>query len=217
MSHPTSRSDPAERLLDAADRLLARYGYRKMTIEDLALEAGIGKGSVYLSFSSKESLALGCIDRMVGRLIERLRAIAAEGSPPPVRVRAMLIERVLHRFDYARQHSRSIDDMLSTIRPRLLERRAGYFRAEAEVLATVIDEGRRSGAFAAGAPLEAAETLVAATNSLLPYSLSPRELGRRSEIARRAEAIADLVVAGLIPRGAPPVRRHRPTLRSTAS
>jgi hypothetical protein len=107
--------------------------------------------------------------------------------------------------------------MLSTIRPRLLERRAGYFRAEAEVLATVIEEGSRSGAFAVGAPLEAAETLVTATNSLLPYSLSPRELGRRSEIARRTEAIADLVVAGLISRGAPPVRRHRPTLRSTAS
>src|SRR6187397_2922070 len=40
-------------ILDATDRLLARYGYKKMTIDDLAHEVGIGKGSVYLHFSSK--------------------------------------------------------------------------------------------------------------------------------------------------------------------
>jgi AcrR family transcriptional regulator len=34
------------RILDAAERLLERYGYRKMTVEELASEAGIGKGSV---------------------------------------------------------------------------------------------------------------------------------------------------------------------------
>src|SRR5437763_1237801 len=43
----------AGRILDAADRLLARYGYQKMTVDDLAREAGIGKGTVYLSFPGK--------------------------------------------------------------------------------------------------------------------------------------------------------------------
>ena len=33
-----------EIILDAADRLLARYGYKKMTMDDLAQEVGIGKG-----------------------------------------------------------------------------------------------------------------------------------------------------------------------------
>ena len=65
---------PRDRILDAADRLLARYGYRKMTVDDIAQEAGIGKGTVYLSFPAKEEIALSCIDRMVDRLLERLRA-----------------------------------------------------------------------------------------------------------------------------------------------
>ena len=43
-----------EAILDATDRLLARYGFKKMTIDDLAREEGIGKGSVYLHFPSKE-------------------------------------------------------------------------------------------------------------------------------------------------------------------
>jgi hypothetical protein len=40
-----------EAILDAGERLLAGYGYKKMTIDDLAREVGIGKGSVYLHFT----------------------------------------------------------------------------------------------------------------------------------------------------------------------
>jgi len=35
------------------------------------------------------------------------------------------------------------------------------------------------------------------TNALLPYSLSPRELGARDAIASQVNAIADLALAGL--------------------
>ncbi len=65
-------SDLRSRVLDATDRLLARYGYRKMTVDDIAAEAGIGKGTVYLAFSSKEDVALSCIDRMVDGLLAEL-------------------------------------------------------------------------------------------------------------------------------------------------
>jgi AcrR family transcriptional regulator len=41
-------SDRADRILDAAGDLLLRLGYRKVTIEDVAQRAGIGKGTVYL-------------------------------------------------------------------------------------------------------------------------------------------------------------------------
>jgi hypothetical protein len=39
--------------------------------------------------------------------------------------------------------------------------------------------------------------LIAATNSLLPFSLSTAELGKRREVEATAAGIADLVVAGL--------------------
>ena len=45
-------------ILDAMERLLARYGYKKTTMDDLAREAGIGKGTTYLHFPSKEEVAL---------------------------------------------------------------------------------------------------------------------------------------------------------------
>jgi AcrR family transcriptional regulator len=40
-------------IFDANDDFLARFGYKKMTIDSLARQVGIGKGSVYLNLTSK--------------------------------------------------------------------------------------------------------------------------------------------------------------------
>src|SRR6476620_10501471 len=89
-----------EAILDATDRLLSQYGYKKMTIDDLAADVGIGKGSIYLHFTGKEEIALSHIDRIVERLKEKLEAIAAvENTSAAKRLKKMLITRVLFRFD----------------------------------------------------------------------------------------------------------------------
>ena len=72
-----SRDEVRAAIPDAADRLLARRGYKKMTVGELAREARIGKGTVYLHFASKEEVALSHVDAIVERLKERLR----EASP----------------------------------------------------------------------------------------------------------------------------------------
>ncbi|HEV2580965.1 MAG TPA: helix-turn-helix domain-containing protein [Ktedonobacteraceae bacterium] len=45
---PDERTLRAERLLDVAAALLVRWGYRKTTLDDVAREAGVGKGTIYL-------------------------------------------------------------------------------------------------------------------------------------------------------------------------
>jgi AcrR family transcriptional regulator len=62
-----TRDEVRNTILDATDRLLARHGYRGMTMEELAREAGVGKGTLYLHFSSKEDVALSSIDRRIAR------------------------------------------------------------------------------------------------------------------------------------------------------
>lgn len=186
-----------DEILDATDRMLARSGYKKMTIDDLAREVGIGKGSVYLHFSSKEDIALSHIDRIVERIKSRLRAVASKRSVPDKRLREMLVERVMFRFDSVQHYTQSLNELLSYVRPRLLERRKRYFDEEARILASVITEGQKAEIFTAGNALDLAQTLVTATNSLLPYSLSAWELGDRSDVADRAKKTADLLIRGL--------------------
>jgi AcrR family transcriptional regulator len=45
-----------ELILDAAARLIAEHGYDHTTVDDIAREAGVSKGAVYLHWDGKESL-----------------------------------------------------------------------------------------------------------------------------------------------------------------
>jgi AcrR family transcriptional regulator len=185
-------------ILDATDRLLARFGYRKMTVEDIAAETGIGKGTIYLHFSSKEEVVLSHIDRIVDRLKDRLRELARSNSAAAERVRLMLLTRVLFRFDSIQHYTQSLDDLLAALRPGLLARRARYFEAEAQIFAEVLAAGRQSGEFSFDDEYSIAHALLQATNGLLPYSLSTTELGEREEVEQRASDVANLMLRGLL-------------------
>ncbi len=200
MRDSARRKTNRDAILDATDRLLASNGYKKMTIDDLAHEVGIGKGSVYLHFASKEEIALSHIDRIIERLKVRLQTTAENKSSPEKRLRQMLVERVLYRFDSVQHYTRSLNEMLAQLRPRLLERRKKYFDEEAKIFAQVIEEGVAAGVFEVKKPLQAATALLDATNSLLPYSLSAIELGHRAEIDKKVTMVADLLLSGMIKR-----------------
>lgn len=197
MKDATRTVSTREAILQATDRLLARYGYKKMTIDDLAAEVGIGKGSVYLHFSSKQEIALSHIDRIIEDLKTGLAAIAVKRKDVKVRLREMLLERVLHRFDSVQHYTESLNDLLAVLRPKLLERRKRYFSEEARIFADIIAEGQRSGVFRPGDPNEIAYTFLSATNALLPYSLSVYELGDRAEVAAQTKKTADILIRGI--------------------
>jgi AcrR family transcriptional regulator len=65
--------DPrVERVLDSAAELLVRWGYQRVTIDEVARHAGIGKGTVYLHFRSKDALFLTVLLQRQGRMVERM-------------------------------------------------------------------------------------------------------------------------------------------------
>jgi AcrR family transcriptional regulator len=186
-----------EAILDATERLLARKGFQQMTMDDIAAESGVARRTIYLHFKGKEQVALESIDRVVERLLDRLRCIAGEEKSPEERLKAMLVERVLFRFDSVREYHHSFTEMFAAIRPAYLARREGYFTAEADVFAEVIAQGQASGMIGGGDACTMAHTLLLATNSLLPFSLSARELGERATVQAMVERVATLVVSGL--------------------
>ena len=85
------RTQPAdvrrEQLLDAAERLLLERGLRATTVADVAREAGVAKGTVYLYFRSRDELLAGLRSRYLGRYLAPLER---RRGPVRARVRRLL-------------------------------------------------------------------------------------------------------------------------------
>jgi AcrR family transcriptional regulator len=74
---PRGRAERAERILAVATDLLLRFGYRRVTIDDVARHADIGKGTVYLHWKTRDDLFRAVFERevlaAVDELLEALR------------------------------------------------------------------------------------------------------------------------------------------------
>lgn len=84
MAENTPNPEREVRIMEAAAKLIAHYGYDKTTVSDIAKEAGISKGAVYLHYKSKEELfeALVIYEglRMLDVVIQRIEADPDAGS-----------------------------------------------------------------------------------------------------------------------------------------
>ena len=197
-------TDLKQTILDVAEGLLATRGFPDFTMEELAHEIGIGKGTTYLHFPSKESVALGVIERSVSRVYRSLEQVAASGAPVDLRLRDMLIARVLLRHRNVAHYDRQkLAELLVILGPGLRQRRQQYSAQEIAIFARVIEEGIREGVFARDDTASIATAMFWATEGLLPSHVSGEELGEIA-IAGRINVIARVLVAGItIPKAAP--------------
>ena len=53
-----------ERIIEAAAELLRRRGFERMTVDDVAAQAGVGKATVYRRWPSKDDLAVAAMERL---------------------------------------------------------------------------------------------------------------------------------------------------------
>ncbi len=105
---PTDRAQRAERqkaarreaILGAARTVFARKGFHGTTIADIADEAGIALGTVYLYFPSKNAIFAALHERLFA-LIARA---AAQGAPPGATLRDDIDARVSAVFDTCRDN-----------------------------------------------------------------------------------------------------------------
>ena len=78
MARPRTKP-PAERrrdILDAARGILIRSGYRDLNLDEVARQAAIAKGTVYLYFKDKEDLLVSVFVDMLDGLEARLEQVA---------------------------------------------------------------------------------------------------------------------------------------------
>ncbi len=120
-----------DRILEAAEQVLRRFGPAKTTVVDVARALGVSHGSVYRHFASKSELLDAVVEAWLHRTAGPLEAIAAGDGPPRDR---------LH--DWLRT--------LSTIKRNKVRAEPEMFAASREVFAEVGDVVNRHVATLAG-------------------------------------------------------------------
>jgi AcrR family transcriptional regulator len=131
-------------ILAAAVTLFGRYGFRRTSMEEIAREAGIAKGTVYLYFPTKEALFRALSQQTLDRaLADAGRAAAAPG------VLADRLYRVLeakygyfHRLVHSSPHAGELIDSKHRLSADVFTRGdRAYLRLLARLLAAAARSG----------------------------------------------------------------------------
>lgn len=203
MGHRTSRKD---QILGVAERLFRHYGPAKTTVADIARECGIGVGSVYLDFSSKEAILGELAKKGASDVAARMRRAACAPSAPD-RVVQMLEERVVALLDLAEAGAHGCDLMRCAATASGAQPSGGHngsnggagaFGDDArEALREALRSGLRTGELCAPD-----EDAALATIELAFAALSPPQLYRfeRAVATAQSSLLARLVVFGLVER-----------------
>jgi AcrR family transcriptional regulator len=93
-------------ILEAAIRVISREGPAGATMQDIADEARIAKGTIYLYFKNREDLVQRTADFVVSELLSRVEAIFADPRPLAHTLRA-LVTLQLTFFDERRDFFRA--------------------------------------------------------------------------------------------------------------
>jgi AcrR family transcriptional regulator len=82
------------KVLEAADRLFAEQGVKNVSLDAIAAEAGVGKGTVFRRFGDRAGLAVALLDERERELQERILT-----GPPPLGPGAPAAERLIAFVD----------------------------------------------------------------------------------------------------------------------
>lgn len=176
-------NDRLNEILDAGEVLFSQKGYEKTAVNDILDYVGIGKGTFYHYFKSKEEV----MDSVIMRVVEQYAKVAREiadnpnldahqkfaniilGQADSTENKEQMIEE-LHQVENARMHQKSIVETIAVLVP---------------ILTDVINQGIKEGTFHSLYPQETIEILLVSNQFLFDNGIFCWE---SEQILKKAEA-----------------------------
>ncbi len=90
------------RILEAAGKLFMSYGFKRVSMEEIAKNAGVGKGTVYQLFESKQDLMLRTIDYIGDQIGGAIGGIMTDNELSPIEKLRLFIRIVSGRLSQLR-------------------------------------------------------------------------------------------------------------------
>jgi TetR/AcrR family fatty acid metabolism transcriptional regulator len=205
-------ADKRDRILEAAVKVFARKGYFAARISDIAKEAQVADGTIYLYFRSKEDLLVSLFDEVMAEHVARGREEleAVEGAEARLQV-------------IARHHLRLLGDNrdLAVVfqvelrqSTKFMERfTAGWLHDYLAIISEVIEQGQAEGVIRPGLSRKlATKAFFGALDEMVTsWILSPKGY----DLVRQAGPVVDLFLHGAAASGRGE-DRGRPVLAAAA-
>src|ERR1700685_2900035 len=87
-----------DQIIDTASRLFGERGTTDVSMDDIAVEAGVARSTVYVYFSNRDELLRACVQSMYEHLQETIGLVADDAAPPVARLRRLILG-TLERID----------------------------------------------------------------------------------------------------------------------
>lgn len=185
-------------ILDAALRVFGQYGFRRTSMDDIAREAGIGKGTIYLSFGSKDEVFLALSESLSERMLAGAEA-ASRGAGSTADKLAGMSAAWFGTYVETIWRSPHAADLMDAKHRLVAELVAESSRRYKQLVRDVVADAGAAGELdleAAGVAADvAAELLIAGARGLESSAEGP------GEYLRYLDALVRVMVAGLQPKG----------------
>ncbi|MCK5448025.1 MAG: TetR/AcrR family transcriptional regulator [Gemmatimonadetes bacterium] len=189
------REEKRERIQDAAVLEIARRGYYRTTVSNIARRAGVADGTIYLYFKNKEDLLVSIFESAMRRFTEQARQIVegdVRGAEEKLRRIVGLHLSLLGEdrdlaviFQVEFRHTLHILERLS---------RSGI-REYMALIARVVEQGKEEGVFRRDLDaLFAAKVVFGILDEMATDWVLSR---KNTRLASRADPVSDLLLGGL--------------------
>ena len=136
--------DKPGEILQAARKLFHRFGLKKVSVEDIAREAGVSKVTVYKYFGNKTGLFNEVVGIEADRMFRDIQAGVAEATTVTAKLKAHLmikIKRIQELVDFYRVTLETMSEHWS----RIAEISESFMEKEKVIVTEILEFGNKNG------------------------------------------------------------------------
>ncbi len=152
-------ADKHRKIIRAAIKVFAKKGFFNARISDIAKEAKVADGTIYLYFNNKFDILLSVFEQEIGKLIEQV-VLLLDKEDNPRRKLEIFIANHLEEMKRNKYLAEVIHIELRQTSKLIREYRKNKFSEYLDIIATIIDTGQQAGIFRPDIQPEIAKQLV---------------------------------------------------------
>ncbi len=139
------KTDKYYRILDAAVKVFAEQGFFQSTVSQVAGEAGVADGTIYLYFKNKDDILLQFFDYKTSQVLDRFRKDVAEGDTAEKKLRNLILS---HLMAFQNDYNMAVVYQTEARKGRHLEKNVDNLtKMYLAIVGDIVEQGQAEGRF----------------------------------------------------------------------